>query len=1458
VKDGTFSARIGVEDKTLWEMRLRFPTLPRLQIRPQILGVLLLIILLGAAFRFYNVNWDEGQHLHPDERFLTMVETSIQFPKSLREYFDTGRSPLNPYNRGYGTFVYGTFPLFLTRVVGELFDKTGYGQINLVGRMLSALFDLGTMALIFVIGRRLYGLRVGFLAALLLSLSVLNIQQSHFFTVDNFAAFFVALAFYFAVRIAEEGRFWAYALFGVGLGLAAASKIGTITVASLAPLAALLWLYRLYDRKVALDELIRATQRAILGVMLAAVVSFLVFRIAQPYAFVGPGFFDMRLNHDFVEDMKYIRKLVNGLIDYPPGHQWTNRTPLVFPFYNMVVWGMGLPLGLTAWAGVAFACWEMMRHRRPTHLLPAFWIILVFLHQGTQFVKSIRYFLPIYPFLAMMAAYLLNRIRARWGRWHWALTAPVVVGTFLWAFAFIQIYTRPVTRIAASRWMFEHIPPGSVIANEHWDDPLPLRVDGKDPFGGMYRGIELEWYAEDTPEKLASVVSKLAQADYIVLSSGRLYNSIPRLPMRYPMTTRYYRLLFEEKLGFRRMATFTSYPNLGPIQFNDDGAEEQFTVYDHPKVIIFQKTPEFDAEEVRRLLSEGIDWEGILRLWPRQATQARNGLMLSEEDRLIQREGGTWREIFNRQGITNRFPTLSWLLFVELLGLLAFPLSFALFRSLNDRGYIFAKTMGILLFVWLTWILVNLRLPPPLPRFFTFRTMLVALALLGLGALALARHQRKEMLDFVKERWGLVALNEALFLAFFFAFWLIRRGNPDLWHPAMGGEKPMDFAYLNAVIKSTVFPPYDPWFAGGYLNYYYFGQIIVGALVKFTGIVPWVAYNLAIPLLFALTAMGAFSVVYNLVSKGGGKGLRGPIYGLLGALFVAVVGNLGEVVVLAEGLGRLSGLQIESALPGLVGLVGILTGLGKWLRGTPIPIPINWWYWNASRVMQKGEINEFPFFTFLYADLHAHLIALPFALLALAIALNWALDKGKGRRFWTLGACLASALVAGELWVNNTWDYPTYLLVIGAGMAIGEYQSRKKVDWDWVWEVAWRFGLTALASILLYRPFHAYYGAGYRAFELWKGPRTPLQHYLIIHGLFLFSIVTLILMEALGRGAREGVARAIRLALTRWESLPRLVTLYRTLVRAPTPGYRLALKGAGLVALLTLFLAYRRMWVFVLAVPLMALTLLPLLRAREEPERRFVAFIILLAFALSLGVELVVLKGDIGRMNTVFKFYLQIWVLWGVAAAYAVYRCQVSGPRRWAWWAAWGLLFFCAALYPAFATWAKVNDRFDRSLGPSLDGTAYMQTAIYHDQGQALELRWDKEAIDWMLDNIEGSPVILEANTPLYRWGSRISIYTGLPTVIGWDWHQKQQRAILGHQVVDRRLEHVRLLYEVSDEEITRQLLAHYDVSYIYVGQLERAYYPPEGLAKFDRMVGRGLELVYSRGPVKIYRVLKP
>jgi uncharacterized membrane protein len=138
-------------------------------------------------------------------------------------------------------------------------------------------------------------------------------------------------------------------------------------------------------------------------------------------------------------------------------------------------------------------------------------------------------------------------------------------------------------------------------------------------------------------------------------------------------------------------------------------------------------------------------------------------------------------------------------------------------------------------------------------------------------------------------------------------------------------------------------------------------------------------------------------------------------------------------------------------------------------------------------------------------------------------------------------------------------------------------------------------------------------------------------------------------------------------------------------------------------------------------------------------------------------------------------------------------------------------------------------------------------------------LKWDYEAIQWLQDNVKGTPVVAEAgsgimNVPLYQWGSRISINTGLPTIIGWDWHQKQQRSVLPGPLIDQRIADVRTIYSTPDPNAALQLLHQYNVNYIYVGQLERLYYDPAGLQKFTQP-NPAWTLVYQNPQVQIYQV---
>ena len=222
------------------------------------------------------------------------------------------------------------------------------------------------------------------------------------------------------------------------------------------------------------------------------------------------------------------------------------------------------------------------------------------------------------------------------------------------------------------------MPEGSVVANEHWDDALPFSIDGKMSFkpSGTYYGLtsssdgQMQMYGEDTPEKREQLYQWLNEADYIVQSSNRLWGSIPRLPMRYPMSTEFYKLLAEGKLGWELAGHFTSFPTIFGIPFDDTWAEEAFSVYDHPEVRIYRKTPAY-SEGLARSYFDKIDLENTIMMWPKQISQAPTALMLTKAEAALQQAGGTWSQMFDVNAPQNRSQVLSvvvWLLVLELLG----------------------------------------------------------------------------------------------------------------------------------------------------------------------------------------------------------------------------------------------------------------------------------------------------------------------------------------------------------------------------------------------------------------------------------------------------------------------------------------------------------------------------------------------------------------------------------------------------------------------------------------------------------------------------------------------------------------------------------------------------------------------------------------------------------------------
>jgi len=566
--------------------------------------ILLLIIILLMAFslRVFGLNWDQGNHLHPDERFLTMVSTDIKIPQNIFQYFDTKNSPLNPANNNYDFFVYGTFPLLISRTVAEILDLTSYDQIFLVGRVLSAIFDSFTVLLIFLISLKIFKKNnIAIFGAFLYSICIFPIQQSHFFTVDSFTVFFFTLTI---LLIISNKSLLSGLIFGITL--ANKTSVGiTLPV---------LLLFIFIKNKNPSFNNIKVFRKKITNGFLSCCLflffMFIGFRIFQPYAFNG----FIKLSPNFISNIKEASQMITGQIDYPPNVQWKKTIPIIHPLLNLFFVGLGPVTFLL----LIFGLIKIFRNRQLIKQPKILFLLLIcstiFFYHSLQLAKYMRYFYPIYPIFSVFTGYGLSLLN------HRLLKLCFLINIFI-IITFLNIYTKPHSRYQSSEWICKNIDDNSTLSSELWDDSLPL--NSPSCINKSYLRQELSLYDTDSPQKWEKTTKQLDKIDYIILSSNRLWGSIPKFSERYPISSSFYKDLFDGNSDFKLIKRIYSYPGfslpfmnkcilIGPsvypykttknnffevdnlcnspgIYFRDDSAEESFTVYDHPQINIFAK-----------------------------------------------------------------------------------------------------------------------------------------------------------------------------------------------------------------------------------------------------------------------------------------------------------------------------------------------------------------------------------------------------------------------------------------------------------------------------------------------------------------------------------------------------------------------------------------------------------------------------------------------------------------------------------------------------------------------------------------------------------------------------------------------------------------------------------------------------------------------------------------------------
>ncbi len=889
---------------------------------------------------------------------------------------------------------------------------------------------------------------------------------------------------------------------------------------------------------------------------------------------------------------------------------------------------------------------------------------------------------------------------------------------------------------------------------------------------------------------------------------------------------------------------------------------------------------------------------------------------------------------------------LTWYVLLSALGWLTFPVAFRHLKKLPGRGFAFSKILGLVLWGFIFWLLTSLGL---------FRNdlsgQLTALILvIAISVISTSQGRFKSLIEWVKANGRLIIITELLFLVSFSIWALVRSANPLI----IGTEKPMEMAFINSILKSPTFPPNDPWLSGYGISYYYFGYVIIAMLIRISGVSAGVGYNLSAALWFALTAMCAYGLVYDITRSqwmakvGNESETKAPAWvylaPLIAPLMILIVSNLhGFLDVL-----HARGVFWTSSPQG-----GQTSVFWQWIRLKELDIapvnPLSWMpkrlggvqWWGASRVLQDFNlqnapieiIDEFPFFTYLLSDLHPHVLAMPLVIMLIGFAFNTFRggleDKIKLFR-WEIPVSprniLLISMLIGALIFMNTWDSPFYLALIAAGFLLRNYQQ-KAWSWKRVLEFIAIMAVIGILAVLLYLPF-------FMGFASQAGGIFPslvfytrgVYFWVMFAPLLVPVIVYLLLLWKKQKGQRSA-----RLGWIVSFSLLGGLFIFTWVAsfiasRLPDLGEQfLWLQGAGEVGIwVLLWEALKRRlldpltWLTLGIMIVLSFGLLFPKRTESEngPANgekdhtdTFVVLMVLLGALLVLIPEFIYLRDQFAvRMNTIFKFYFQAWILWGLAGSVGIIQLWVKAGN-WKLVSRVGVtiavLLFFATFFITLSPGAAIEfSATEQGFGTQLQdwlllaaglilaltslmamlrrhwlvsvqiliilvllmGMVYPLIAMWHKIGGFPELKAltldgtayyrqinpdQMAAVDWLAEAPLG--VMVEAVSPTggsYSGFARISTFSGMPTVLGWVGHVLQWRG--GSEEMGTRQNDITRLYSTTSWEDAHAIIETYNIRYIYIGDLERSTYQLQE-DKFEE----NMQLVFQSRLVKIYEIIE-
>lgn len=832
----------------------------------------------------------------------------------------------------------------------------------------------------------------------------------------------------------------------------------------------------------------------------------------------------------------------------------------------------------------------------------------------------------------------------------------------------------------------------------------------------------------------------------------------------------------------------------------------------------------------------------------------------------------------------------TWYLIMLGLGLLNYPVTSSLLPKLKSRGYAFSKIVGLLLWGFLYWITNIFQLLPNS----LFGAIAVLVLIAALNGWIYVRNK-----DVIKKEFSqgksYIVMVELLFLVSFIAAGILRAMSPA----ASGTEKPMELAFINSILETPTFPPSDPWLSGYAISYYYFGYLMVALLARLSGVGGGVAFNLGISVWVGLICTASYGILHDLLNayfahrQSKPKKIKRKLLWLsfLAPILLLVVSNAEGGLEMLHASGAFWSADAEGSQQ---------SAFWEWLDiqelNEPPAADSQWipqrssgtWWWRASRVISDYDaagnfrevIDETPAFTFYLADLHPHVLSIPFFLLVVAAGLNlflgggnWLLESHHWKEMLKRWEFWLTAVLLGSILFLNTWDFPASFGLFALVVILCLLKEKGWNQQTWV-EALWKIVLMAFSSVLVYLPFFLgfssqaggvlpsllYNTRGVQfmvmffpflflllGYLLWSNRKQKAPDKKIIPYFLIF--VLLLSLFCLLFPAVKQLSVSLWTRLQEWKG-EFASQLSQAIQRAQSFA---AIYGAGDIKTLmqlTLSKRLRDSSVVVLLLAFLYLAIRFLFRSSKEEEQSeiiqieqkapihdFVHLLVFVGAGLCLIPEFIFLVDVFSdRMNTIFKFYFQAWILFSLAGSFILVELWNELKK------AWDVIFRVSSIlvllicctYSFFIYRDRI--RYTNPANWTLDGTAYMSWSNAGDAGVAEKLQTLPYG------------VVVEAVGGSYSGYARIATLSGYPNVLGWPGHEVQWRG--GYTEIGSRQSDIQTLYETSEWVVAQSILNQYDIRYVVVGYLERNTYTVD-----EQKFTENLTLVVQENGTALYEV---